>query len=102
MKPIKEMLGQKATNLSDQTITNNALAAKTAASNAYLNAMLTTATPELKQLFSANLTQTLGEHTGLSQLAANKGWVNPYEQPENQLLQTFKQSKEILDSRVTE
>ncbi len=33
MRSIKEVLGQKATNLSDQTIANNALAAKTAISD---------------------------------------------------------------------
>jgi spore coat protein CotF len=74
MRSIKEVLGQKATNLSDQTIANNALAAKTASANAYLVATLKAATPELKQMFSANLTQVVGEHTALSQLIANKGW----------------------------
>lgn len=96
------MLGQKATNLSDQTIANNALAGKASASSAYLKATLKASTPELKQLFSANLTQMVGEHAALSGLAANKGWVNPYEQPEKQLLQTLNHSKEILDNHVTE
>lgn len=102
MKPIKEVLGQKMTNLSDQTIVNNALAGKDLAASAYLKATLKGTTPELKQLFSANLTQTVGEHAALSALAENKGWVNPYEQPEKQLLQTFNQSKEMLDNNVVE
>lgn len=100
MKPIKEMLGQKITSLSDEIIANNALAAKALASSAYLKATLKGTTPELKQLFSANLTQTVGEHAALSILAENKGWLNPYDQPEKQLFQTFNQSKEILDDPV--
>ncbi|MGI6189888.1 MAG: spore coat protein [Clostridiales bacterium] len=101
MRSIKEVLGQKATNMSDQTIANNALAVKSAAANAYLIATLKAATPELKQLFSANLTQVVGEHTALSQLAANKGWVTPYEQPQKQLYQTLNESQEILDSHIS-
>lgn len=102
MKPIKEMLGRKMTNLSDQTIVDNALSGKALASNAYLEATLGGTTPELKQLFSANLTQTLGEHAALLALAENKGWVNPYEHPEKQLFETFNQSKEMLNNTVDE
>lgn len=102
MRSIKEVLGQKVTNLSDETIANNTLAVKASAANAYLAATLKAVTPELRQLFSANLTQIIGEHTALSQLAATKGWLNPYGKPEEQLLQTFNQSKEILDSHITE
>lgn len=97
MKPIKEMLGQKMTNLSDQIIVDNALAAKALESSAYLTATLGAATPELKQLFSANITQTIGEHSALLALAETKGWINPYEQPEKLLLETFHLSKEMLD-----
>lgn len=99
---LKEVLGQKVTNLSDETIANNALAVKASAANAYLAATLKAVTPELRQLFSANLTQIIGEHTALTQLAVNKGWLNPYEKPEKQLFQTFNQSKEILDTYITE
>ena len=96
------MFGQKVTDLSDQTIANNILAGKAAASTAYLKSTLKTATPELKQLFSTNLTQVVGEHTALSQLVANKEWEDPYEQPEKQLLETIDQSKKILENQVTE
>ena len=99
---IKEVFGQKVTNLSDEIIANNTLTVQGLASSAYLKATLMAATPELKQLFSANLTQIVGENTALSQLATNKGWVNPYEQPERQLFQAFNQSKEILDSHLKE
>jgi len=93
------VLSQKVTNPSDQIIANNTLTAQSLAASAYLKATLLAATPELKQLFSANLTQIVGEHTSLSQLAANKGWVIPYEQPERQLTKVFNQSKKILDTK---
>lgn len=102
MNSLKKMVGKKATSLSDQTLASDSLAAKASASSAYLKATLKASTPELKQMFSANLTQMVGEHTALSELALNKGWVNPYEQPEKQLLQTFNHSKEILNSHVTD
>lgn len=102
MAPIREMLGKKATNISDETIVNDSMAGKAAGANAYLNSAMAASTPELKQLFSSNLTQMLGEHTALSELAVNKGWMDPYDQPENQLLQTFNHSKEVLNSHVTE
>ncbi|KNF10103.1 putative spore coat protein, CotF-like protein [Gottschalkia purinilytica] len=100
MSSIKEMLGKKATNLSDKTIVNDTLAGMASASNAYLAATLKTATPELKQLFSSNLTQMLGEHAALSEMAINKEWITPYENPENQLLKTFNHSKEVLNSSI--
>lgn len=102
MSTLKNMMGKKTTNLSDRTLASDSLAAKASASNAYLGATLSASTPELKQLFSSNLTQVVGEHTALSELSLNKGWVNPYEQPEKQLQQTFTHSKEVLDSHVLE
>jgi len=99
---IKEMVGKRMSNLSDHTIANNAMAAKAASSNAYLAASLAASTPELKQLFSANMTQMIGEHTALLALSENKGWVKPYEQPEKLLKQTVNHSNEVLGSNLTD
>lgn len=102
MDTLKNLMGKKAANISDETVANDALAAKASASSAYLKATLKASTPELKQLYSANLTQMMGEHAGLSQLALNKGWMNPYDQPEKQLLQTFNHSRQVLENKLTD
>lgn len=100
MDALKNLVAKKAANISDKTVANDSLAAKAAASNAYLNAALEASTPELKQLFSTNLTQMMGEHAALSQLALNKGWMNPYDEPDKQLLQTFNHSKDVLENNL--
>ncbi len=102
MSTLKEMLGKKATNVSDQTIANDSMAGKAAGASAYFAAAMKATTPELKQLFSANATQMFGEHTALTELSINKGWMDPYTMPEDQLLQTFNHSKEVLESHISQ
>ncbi len=102
MSNVKKMMGKKTTNLTEHAIASNGLAAKAAASAAYLDATLVASTPELKQLFSANLTQVIAEHTALSGLSINKGWVTPYESPEKLLLQTVNHSNDVLDNPIVD
>ncbi|HHX24995.1 MAG TPA: spore coat protein [Thermoanaerobacterales bacterium] len=102
LSTVKEKLGQRITKLSDQTIANNSLTMRSSASSAYLLATLKASTPELKQLFSAHLTQIVSEHTALMQMAINKGWLNPYEKPELQLLKAIDKSREIVEKHITE
>ena len=36
------------------------------------------------------------------QMAINKGWLNPYEKPELQLLKAIDKSREIVEKHITE
>lgn len=100
MTTLKDMLGKRTTNLSDETLVSDAMAAKAAGATALLSASLQCPTPELKQLFSGYMAQLVGEHTALTELALSRGWTKPYDQPENQLLETFNHSRDVLNSEV--
>lgn len=63
---------------------------------AYLSATLEAATSELRALYSASLNQIVGGHEALTALAVNKGWYKPYDMPQQQLVETVKQSEEVL------
>lgn len=89
-----------ATNLTDETIATQALGAAHAAANAYLNAALTSSTPELRAMYSAGLTEIVGEHTILADLAIRKNWVRPYDTPSQQLSEVYDKSRSVMDVRM--
>ena len=54
---------------------------------------MTSATPELRAIYSSSLNQIIGGHSALTDLAINRGWVSPYDEPSQQLADTFNKSK---------
>lgn len=82
--------------MNDQAIANNMLAGAKAAAGAYLTATLECATPELRALYGTSLNQVTAGHAALTTLAINKGWYRPYDMPELQLSETFKQSENVV------
>jgi spore coat protein CotF len=80
----------------DQTITLNAIAAAASSCNAYLGATLQATTPEVHRLFSEYLNQSLVAHEGLIGLAIKRGWLKPYNSPEEQLKMSYQNADSIM------
>lgn len=85
MSTILSNIVQKTTDINDEVISGNMLASAKSAADAYLNATMTSTTPELRALYSSNLNQVVGGHSTLTELTINKGWINPYNPPNQQL-----------------
>jgi spore coat protein CotF len=77
---------QKTTDINDEVISGNMLAAAKGAADAYLNATITSTTPELRAIYSSSLNQVVGGHSALTELTIKKGWIKPYNPPTEQLL----------------
>lgn len=81
------------TNISDEVIANSMIAAASAGATAYLSSTMASTTPELRAMYSASLTQVLGGHTAITELAVEKGWDKPYNTPTQQLVEAYNESQ---------
>lgn len=95
---LNTIMGNDGNNqqMNDQAITNTMMAGAKAGAAAYLTATLECATPELRTLYAASMNQMITGHAALTALAINRGWYRPYDMPELQLAETFKQSQGIV------
>ncbi len=85
MSTILSNIVQSTTDINDEVIAGNMLASAKGAADAYLNATITSTTPELRALYSSSLNQVVGGHSALTELTINKGWSKPYNSPTEQL-----------------
>lgn len=85
MSTILSNIVQNTTDINDEVIAGNMLAAAKSAADAYLNATMTSTTPELRALYSSSLNQVVGGHSALTELSINRGWNKPYDPPAQQL-----------------
>lgn len=96
---IMDNIVRGTTDINDEIIAGNMLASSKGAADAYLNATLTSSTPELRAIYSASLNQIIGGNSALTDLAVNRGWVSPYNEPSQQLAETFNKSKTTIDNK---
>lgn len=82
--------------MDDQTIANDLLMGSKTAASGYLMAALEAATPELRSMYIRAVNEILDEHSMLMELAINRNWYKPYELPEQQLADTYKQSQTMV------
>lgn len=85
MSTILSNIVQNTTDINNEVIAGNMLASSKSAADAYLNATMASTTPELRELYSANLNQVVAGHSALTELTINKNWNNPYNPPTQQL-----------------
>jgi spore coat protein CotF len=85
-------------DMSDEVISHNMLVSIKSAADAYLNATMTSSTPELRALYADNLTKLVAAHTAIMELSVNRGWVKPYDSPMIQLSQAREKANKILES----
>jgi spore coat protein CotF len=89
---------QGTTDINDEVIASDMLAGAKGGANAYLNAALAAPTPELRAVYTANLSQVLNGYSALSDLAINRGWEKPYNDPIQQLTEAYGKSKTTVES----
>lgn len=86
------------TDINDEVIAGNMIGSAKSAADAYLNATMTSSTPELRAIYASSLNQIIGGHSALTDLAINRGWVSPYNDPSQQLSETFSKSQTTVDT----
>jgi spore coat protein CotF len=84
------------TDINDEVIVGNMISSASALANAYLNATITSTTPELRAMYGSSLNQIVEGQSGITALAINKKWVNPYISPAQQLADTYQKSRDTV------
>lgn len=95
---IMNNIAKNNTDVNDEVIAGNMISSAKSAADAYLNATMTSSTPELRAIYSSSLNQIIGGHSALTDLAVNRGWVSPYSAPSQQLAETFSKSQTTVDT----
>lgn len=90
---------QNTTDINDEVISHDMLAGSKGLANAYLNAALTSPTPELRAMYSSALSEIVAGHSGNLELAINRGWENPYTSPVQQLSDIYSKSQTVIESK---
>ncbi|OBR93530.1 MULTISPECIES: spore coat protein [Clostridium] len=85
MASILNNIVKNTTDINDEVISGSMLSSAKGAADAYLNATMTSTTPELRALYASSLNQVVGGHSALTELVINRGWNNPYDSPTQQL-----------------
>lgn len=96
---MSSFLGTKAkeiADLSDEVIAKNMIASATSGSNAYLNALMTSSTPEVRAVYAASLNQLIGGHSALTELVVKREWANPYIEPREQLSSVYGKAQSVI------
>ena len=96
MAILENLFGEETGMDLNSTLCTNSINASAAAANAYLVATLEATTPEIRRLFAEYLTQSLIANEGLLGLAIKKGWMNPYNNLEEQLKMSYQNSEAVL------
>ncbi|MFL0252159.1 spore coat protein [Clostridium neuense] len=97
MPSILDNIVRSTTDINDEVIAANMLASAKGAADAYLNATMMSATPELRALYSSSLSEIIAGHSALTELSINKGWAKPYDQPIDQLTETVDKSQRVVE-----
>jgi spore coat protein CotF len=98
MASIISNMVQGTTDINDEVIASDMLAGAKGGANAYLNAALMAPTPELRAMYSSNLSQVLSGYNALADLAIKRGWEKPYDDPKHQLVEVYAKSKTTVES----
>jgi spore coat protein CotF len=84
---------KNTTDINDEVIAENMIGSAKGAADAYLKATMTSTTPELRAIYSSSLNQIIGGHSALTDLAVNRGWASPYDEPSQQLAESYSKSQ---------
>jgi spore coat protein CotF len=84
-------------DIKDEIIALSMLSSGKESADMYLNATLTSSTPELRAIYSAALGQMVEGHTALTELSVNKEWIKPYSNPIDQLKCSYNESKSVIN-----
>lgn len=93
------LLGKKAKeamSITDEVIGKSMISSAAGMANAYLNAAMTSTTPEVRAAFSSSLNQILTGHSVLTELSVKREWGNPYLAPSEQLSIVYKKTESTM------
>ncbi|HHY60642.1 MAG TPA: spore coat protein [Clostridia bacterium] len=96
---LQSMMGSAGFKMNDRVIANDALMGLKGGAVAYLGAILESATPEVRRMYSEYLTQLIMAHEAMTALAVKKGWYQPYLSPGEQLQATYQQAEWVLNTQ---
>jgi len=96
MAGIFSNVAKNNTDITDEVLVGTMISSASAMANAYLNATITSTTPELRAMYGSSLNQIVEGQSGLTALAINKKWVNPYNPPAQQLADTYQKSRDTI------
>jgi spore coat protein CotF len=96
MSIINSIFSDKADQQADKTLAYNAMAATAASAQAYLTATMQATTPEFRSMLANITTQKVAEHDTITGFMLNKGWINPYEEPTQQLEASKQNAQSVL------
>lgn len=99
MASILGNIAKNNTAISDEIIATNMISAAKGSANAYLNAAMTSPTPELKAMYTSGLSQIINGHSALTQLAINRGWEQPYNPPTQQLSSAYDKADTLIHKK---
>lgn len=99
MASILGNIAKNNTAISDEIIATNMISAAKGSANAYLNAAMTSPTPELKAMYTSGLSQIINGHSALTQLAINRGWEQPYNPPTQQLSSAYDKADTLMHKK---
>ncbi|MCT8977830.1 spore coat protein [Clostridium sp. CX1] len=87
---------KNGTDMDDAVIANSMMGSAKAAADAYLNATMLSATPELRAMYASSLNQIIAGHSALVELTVNRDWEKPYNSPVQQLAEAYDKSKDTV------
>ncbi|MFA6809239.1 MAG: spore coat protein [Eubacteriales bacterium] len=96
MTIMNAIFSDKADQPADKTLAFNAMAAAATGATAYLAATMQSTTPELRAMLTDITNQKITEHAAITAFMINKGWMNPYDQPTQQLEISKKDAESYL------
>lgn len=100
MASILGNIAKNNTSINDEVIATNMISAAKGSANAYLNAALTSPTPELKAMYASSLNQVLNGHSAITELAIKRGWEQPYNPPAQQLSSAYDKADTVVDTNI--
>ena len=97
---INRFFGEAADQPADQTLSYSLMASAAAGAQGYLAATLIATTPELRSILGGFVTQKVCEHESLANLMISRDWMNPYDEPNQQLEASYSQSQSMLSQHT--
>lgn len=91
---VNTFFSNTANSSADQTLAYASASGAAAAAQAYFSATLTATTPEVRRLFAEYSSQAVMGHEAIVGLMIQKGWINPYDEPVEQLQSIISQSQQ--------
>lgn len=93
---IRCLFSNKADKDADKILAYNAMAAAAGSATSYLGATLQATTPEFRAMLANITSQKVAEHETITGFMINKGWMNPYDQPAQQLESSKQDSQSVV------